>query len=238
MLKVKSCVGITLWSLFYFIGNTLVTGNLIYCGVYSLGLTEAESSTYFAIGLVVTLIMVVPANWISGKLGKKRTLIVAMCLFMVLVTIVEVKGPSGFADGLVVAVAYGITNSIALIVGYAMVYDIGELNEFKTGDSKVAACIGVFTLAMGVATAIGTALVGYLLSWSGYDAAAAQQTDHVINVINMNETIIPAAFMLVSTLIIAVFYKITPQNYSALLDALEAKRNGKEYSTEGFEELM
>ena len=238
VLKVKSCVGITLWSLFYFIGNTLVTGNLIYCGVYSLGLTEAESSTYFAIGLVVTLIMVVPANWISGKLGKKRTLIVAMCLFMVLVTIVEVKGPSGFADGLVVAVAYGITNSIALIVGYAMVYDIGELNEFKTGDSKVAACIGVFTLAMGVATAIGTALVGYLLSWSGYDAAAAQQTDHVINVINMTETIIPAAFMLVSTLIIAVFYKITPQNYSALLDALEAKRNGKEYSTEGFEELM
>ena len=96
----------------------------------------------------------------------------------------------------------------------------------------------VFTLAMGVATAIGTALVGYLLSWSGYDAAAAQQTDHVINVINMTETIIPAAFMLVSTLIIAVFYKITPQNYSALLDALEAKRNGKEYSTEGFEELM
>ena len=54
----------------------------------------------------------------------------------------------------------------------------------------------------------------------------------------MTETIIPAAFMLVSTLIIAVFYKITPQNYSALLDALEAKRNGKEYSTEGFEELM
>lgn len=238
VLKVKSCVGITLWSLFYFIGNTLVTGNLIYCGVYSLGLTEAESSTYFAISLVVTLIMVVPANWISGKLGKKRTLIVAMCLFMVLATIVEVKGPSGFADGLVMAVAYGITNSIALIVGYAMVYDVGELNEFKTGDSKVAACIGVFTLAMGVATAIGTALVGYLLSWSGYDAAAAQQTDHVINVINMTETIIPAAFMLVSTLIIAVFYKITPQNYSALLDALEAKRNGKEYSTEGFEELM
>lgn len=238
VLKVKPFLGIAIWSLLYFIGNTILAGILVYFGVYVLGLSEAAASTYFTISMVVTIVMAFPANWISGRIGKKNALLAAMCIYAVCGIFVFIKGPSGYMDGAILSVGYGITNSIALIISYSMVYDIGELNEFKFGDSKVAACVGTYTLGMGLAQAIGYSLIGYILAWAGFDAAAAVQADTVNTAITVSITIVPLLFMLASGIVIMLLYKITPKNYAALVEALEAKKSGKEYSTEGFKELM
>lgn len=238
VLKVKPFLGIAIWSLLYFIGNTILAGALVYFGVYVLGLSEATASTYFTISMIVTIVMAVPANWLSGKFGKKTALLVAMCVYLVCGLFVFIKGPAGYADGAILSVGYGITNSIALIVSYSMVYDIGELNEFKFGDSKVAASIGTYTLGMGLAQAIGYSLIGYILAWAGFDAMAMEQPESVLNAITITETIVPIFFMVASAVAIICLYKITPKNYEALVKALEAKREGREYSTEGFEELL
>lgn len=238
VLKVKPFLGIAIWSLLYFTGNTILSGVLVYFGVYVCGLSEATASTYFTISMVVTIIMAIPVNWLSGKLGKKNTLIIAMAVYLVCGLFVAIKGPSGYADGAIIAVGYGITNSIALIVSYSMLYDIGELNEFKLGESKVAACVGTYTLGMGLAQAIGYALIGYILAAAGFDATAAVQPQSVITAITLTETIVPVIFLVLSAIVIMILYKITPKNYAALVEALEAKRAGKEYSTDGFKELL
>lgn len=238
VLKVKPFLGIAIWSLLYFIGNTILAGVLIYFGVYVLGLSEATASTYFTISMVVTIVMAVPANWISSKLGKKNTLLLAMCVYAVCGIFVIIKGPSSYIDGAILSVGYGVTNSIALIVSYSMVYDIGELNEFKFGDSKVAACVGTYTLGMGLAQAIGYSLIGYILAWADFDADAAVQADSVITAITISNTIVPLFFMLASAIVVILLYKITPTNYAALVEALEAKWEGRDYSTESFKELL
>lgn len=238
VLKVKPFLGIAIWSLLYFIGNTILAGALVYFGVYVLGLSEATASTYFTISMIVTIVMAVPANWLAGKFGKKTTLLIAMCVYLVCGLFVVIKGPASYADGAILSIGYGITNSIALIVSYSMVYDIGELNEFKFGDSKVAACIGTYTLGMGLAQAIGYSLIGYILEWSGFDAMVLEQSESVVRAITITETIVPIIFMLISAIAVIFLYKITPKNYAALVEALEAKREGREYSTEGFKELL
>ena len=238
VLKVKPFLGIAIWSLLYFIGNTILAGTLVYFGVYVLGLSEATASTYFTISMVVTIVMAIPVNWLSGKFGKKTALLIAMCVYLVCGLFVCIKGPSGYADGAIISIGYGITNSIALIVSYSMVYDIGELNEFKFGDSKVAACIGTYTLGMGLAQAIGYSLIGYILAWAGFDAMSMEQSESVLNAITTTETIVPILFMAASAIAVIFLYRITPKNYAALVEALEAKKEGKEYSTEGFEELL
>lgn len=238
VLKVKPFVAIALWSLLYFIGNTILAGMLVYFGVYVCGLDEATASTSFTISMVVTIVMAVPANWLSGKFGKKNALLIAMAVFAVVGLIVFIKGPTGYIDVVLVSIGYGITNSIALICSYAMVYDIGELNTFKFGDDKTAAAVGTYTLGMGLAQAIGYSLIGYILAWAGFDAMSLEQSESVVRTILVAETILPIAFMAISAIIVAVFYKINPRNYAALCEALEAKKEGKEYSTEGFKELL
>ena len=44
--------------------------------------------------------------------------------------------------------------------------------------------------------------------------------------------------MVISGLVVMLLYKITPKNYKALVEALEAKKAGREYSTDGFKELL
>ncbi|MDE8732060.1 MFS transporter [Eubacteriales bacterium DFI.9.88] len=238
VLKIKPFLGIAIWSLLYFIGNTVLSGFLVYFGVYVLGLSEATASTYFTISMVVTILMAVPANWLAGRFGKKNTLLIAMCVYAVCGLTVIIKGPSSYLDGAILSVGYGITNSIALIVSYSMVYDIGELNEFKFGDSKVAACVGTYTLGMGLAQAIGYSLIGYILAWAGFDAMAAQQPDSVITAITLSETVVPLGFMVLSAIAVVLLYKITPKNYAALVEALEAKKEGRDYSIDGFREIL
>lgn len=238
VLKVKPFVAIALWSLLYFIGNTILAGMLVYFGVYACGLDEATASTSFTISMVATIVMAVPANWISGKVGKKNALLLAMAIYTIIGLIVFFKGPSGYIDVVLISIGYGCTNSIALICSYAMVYDIGELNMFKFGDDKTAAAVGTYTLGMGLAQAIGYSLIGYILAWGGFDAMALQQSEKAIDVMILAETVVPVIFMVISAIIVAVFYKINPRNYAALVEALEAKQSGKEYSTEGFKELL
>lgn len=238
VLKVKPFLGIAIWAFIYFIGNTITAGLMVYMGVHVLNVSEATASTYFTISTVITFIMAVPANWLANKFGKKNTLLIAMCVYTVAGIYAFIIRPDSYADGLVIAVAYGITNSIALIISYSMVYDIGELNEFKFGENKTAACVGTYTLAMGLAQAIGYSVIGYILAWSGFDAAAAVQSQKVVDTILFSNTLLPVAMMILAGIAVIFLYKITPKNYAALVEALEAKKEGKEYSTEGFKELL
>lgn len=238
VLKLKPFTGIAIWSLLYFIGNTIMAGSLVYFGVYALGLSEASASTYFTVSMVTTLIAVVPGNFLASKLGKKKTLLLAMLFFAVVSISVFIKGPSTYMDGCWISIAYGVTNSIALICSYAMVYDVGELSEFVLGENKTAAAVGTYTLGMGVAQAIGYSAIGYILEFAGFDAMAMEQTETAINAIIYTQTLVPIVFMAVSALVVGVLYKINPKNYAALVEALEAKREGREYSTEGFKELL
>lgn len=238
VLKLKPFVGIALWSLIYFIGNTIIAGSLVYFGVYVLGISEAQASTYFTISMVVTIVMAAPGTYLSNKFGKKRTLLMALCFFIVMGLVVFFKGPDSYIDGALISTAYGVTNSIALICSYAMVYDIGELSEYKLGENKTAAAIGAYTFGMGVAQAIGYAAIGYILEFAGFDAMAMTQPEAAVNAIIYIQTLVPIIFMVLSGICILALYKINPQNHKALVDALEAKKAGKEYSEEGFRELL
>ena len=91
---------------------------------------------------------------------------------------------------------------------------------------------------MSVGTALGTMTLGKILSLGHFDGAAAVQSQETVDWIVNGVSWIPAVVLIVTTLFIIVGYKINEKNHDALVKALEAKREGKEYSTEGFEELL
>ena len=67
---------------------------------------------------------------------------------------------------------------------------------------------------------------------------AAQQPDSVITAITLSETVVPLGFMVLSAIAVVLLYKITPNNYAALVEALEAKKEGRDYSIDGFREIL
>lgn len=237
MLKMKPFVALVIWCLVYFTGTTLLATDVVYFGIFSLGLREADAAVFWTVSTVATLITIVPATALIKKFGKKKIMVASLWIIIIVPVIVYLKGPSGYLDGWAVMIAYSITNSTVLITSFSMLYDIGELTEFITGKKKVGTLVGAFIFAMGVAQAIAYAVFGVILKMGGFDAMAAAQSDSAINTITITATLIPAALVFISMLAL-MLYKINKNNYDSLLVALDAKREGKEYSTEGFKELL
>ena len=85
--------------------------------------------------------------------------------------------------------------------------------------------------------ALATWVMGLLLSAGGYDGTAAVQSESALNMINYIVTLIPASLAIIAA-VIAIAYPITGKRFDALMVALKAKREGKEYTTDGFEKLL
>lgn len=237
MLKMKPFVALVIWCLVYFTGTTILATDVVYFGIFSLGLGEADAAIFWTVSTVATLVTIIPATALIKKFGKKKIMVASLWIIIIVPVIVYFKGPSSYLDGWAVMIAFSITNSTVLIASFSMLYDIGELTEFITGKQKVGALVGAFIFAMGIAQAIAYATFGVILKMGGFVAAAATQSSSAINTITITATLLPAALVFISMLAL-IMYKINKNNYDSLLVALDAKRKGREYSTDGFKELL
>ena len=118
-----------------------------------------------------------------------------------------------------------------------MMYDISEVDEFKYGKRRE----GIITASMAFFQKIGGSaalwVTGMVLNSGGYDGTLDVQPDSAVTAIDSICTIIPGIVYIVGCIAL-IFYPITGKRYKALLIALEAKKTGKEYSTEGFEKML
>jgi len=76
--------------------------------------------------------------------------------------------------------------------------DVDDYGEWKTGKriTGISFSGNLFFLKLGLA--IAGAMVGFLLSWYGYDAGAKAQSDSAINGIMLLFTIIPGVGYLIT----------------------------------------
>lgn len=237
MVKIKPVMALVVFCLIYFTGTTFLATDVVYYGIYAIGLSEAAASLFFTVSTVATLITIPIATPLLNKFGKKKILIAALWVIIIFCCAIFVIGPRSFICGWIIMIGYSITNATVLIAAFSMLYDAADLAEFKTGSSKVGSAVGAFTFAMGVAQAIAYAIFGVVLQAGGYDAMAMEQPASAIMTINLSATIFPSIFIVLS-MIALLFYKIDRKGYEALSAALALKREGKEYSTEGFEHLL
>lgn len=194
---------ILVWALIYFSANTIVGGTTIYLGVFVLGLPEAVAATYFTIATATTLLTLVPANYLSRRVGKRNAILVGIAVFVVAAIVMAGNGFDNYLSGAILVVAFNICNAIVLACSFAMIYDLRELTELKLGDDKSAAIVGWFGLAAGSAGAVGAFVIGNVLQAVDFDPTAP--TAAVDTAIVMLQTLVPAGMLVVSALVLLLW---------------------------------
>jgi Na+/melibiose symporter-like transporter len=162
---------------------------------------------------------------IGKKIGNKNTLLITIalsaggfCIFRFLpLTMFSVWG---------ILIACGIGVAGFFVISYAMVYDVADVAELKTGVNNEGVIVSFFSFAIKLATAVGLWLLGVLLSFYQYDPEA-ETSNQVLNGIKDIGTIIPAVICGVSFLFI-LKYSLTPKNMSILRDLKKQKDDGQE----------
>jgi MFS transporter, ACDE family, multidrug resistance protein len=154
---------------------------------HELNASPSEVTLLFTSYLVVTALAMLITNWVSSRLGAKRTLIAGLVLIVIFSALAgaspSIGGIIGFRAGWGVGNALFIATSLAVIVASA--------------SGGFAGAIVLYETALGLGIAIGPLLGGVLgeISWRGpfFGVSALMAIALIATIVLVQKTPLPAA---------------------------------------------
>lgn len=148
---------------------------------------------------------------------------------MMLGYVVELAGvllmafmPASFgtaAAGLVLLGIGGIPHNAGL---FAMVADVVDYGEWKTGVRLDGLTNSAVSFGMKVGAGLGSAVTGWGLAWAAYNGQLASQTPETIEGIKTIFTIVPAVLIVVG--LIALYFCNLDKIYPQIVEGLKARK--------------
>ena len=201
--------------------TAFIAVNLAYYIQYVLKITSHQ--TNIVSFLFVVAIIMVPI-WVSvaKKFGKVETYRVTMlCLVAVLCMLPFVKeGDVTFTY--IVAGMAGLFYSAALLLPWAIVPDVVEFDQLKTGKRREGLFYGGTTFSYKLATAIAVFASGSILEWAGYIANQDQTTTVVATIQNIIGPL--PALILVFSVYLSLYYPLTAEKHKKIVEEIAAKK--------------
>jgi len=186
-LKNRPFVVLLVFKLCQVFGDRVYGGLLMYVGIYYVcGGNKSDATGYTfmgsAIGSLLSLAMVPFMKPISQKIGKRNGLVVASLVSFALAVVQPLILRPSMPFLLVVPQMILLPLvMLANTLGTAIVPDICDLDELQTGQRRE----GLFTAVMGFVQKLEISLtvliVGYLVSFSGFDSKLAVQPEVVLH---------------------------------------------------------
>lgn len=235
ILKAKAYRRLTIMQFVFCLGYTVLTNATVYCLTYNAGLSESQQSIFWVINSVIALVLSPVIVGFANKFDKKLSVYVFISVTIVGYFVFYFIGISGFVGALLFAVSIGFATTVFYGVMYSLIYDCCDIHELATGERAEGSIMAMSQLAQTLASSVAGLLFGMLLTMIGYDPAnITEQTVHGILTI---VTIVPAVFAIASLLILAL-YKVTPKRFQNVLDAIEARKEGKEIDLSEFKDII
>lgn len=205
-----------------------------------LGLTNVGASTLFVFSAVMGFAQSWGAGKLSQRLSKRASWNICMgsWAFSALVLTMFVMKPNSplwLLGIFVLTMGMGLNTQYQLAL--AMIPDCIEVDEFKTGNRREGMYYGITSLVQKAGAALSMAACGFALEAIGYDGMAEVQSAATLNGLTWMFGAGVGAFLLLSILINAV-NPMSRKRHKALVDAIQRKKAGEEYSTQEFEMLL
>lgn len=189
-----------------------------------------DQANFFILVSQVSGILFIPIMvWASGKLDKRRAFMLGSFLWIinsVLIYFVRPDQPNliyllAFTGGVGVATAY--------FLPWAMIPDVVELDELKTGQRREGSFYAFAAFFQKLGTGLVVWLFGMILGARGFveppDNATIEQVNAIVQPqsavdwIQFSLSILPA-LLLVASIICAYFYPITRKSHEDVLEQL------------------
>jgi GPH family glycoside/pentoside/hexuronide:cation symporter len=164
-------------------------------------------------------------TWVSGKLGKKASLLIFMFI-AVLANLAKwwCFTPSNpwlqlLATGLI---APGLSAIWTLLA--SMTADVTDLDELENGTRREGSFGAFYGWTMKLGLAVCFLISGFILQWTGFDAKlGGAQPEGTLFAIRLLYTVVPAVGILIAMAVI-VRFPINQQKAAEIRKQLEARR--------------
>jgi maltose/moltooligosaccharide transporter len=157
--NVRSLVLLILAIFFWFVGYNAVETFFSSYGVTTLGVSESTASMILSVAYVTFILFSIPSGFIATRFGRKRTIIVGLAIFAVLLAIAFFVPVVPVV--IVLLAVGGLAWSLVNINSLPMVVDI------STSEEVLGTYTGLYYVAGTLAAVVGPILNGWVIDLTG-----------------------------------------------------------------------
>lgn len=175
--------------------------------------------SYFLAALLVqgtAILMMGVVNYLSRRLGKQEVFYIGIGVWIIAQIALFFVQPGQVAALYLLCIVISFGVATAYVVPWAMLPDVIELDEIKTGQRREGIFYAFMTLLQKVGLALGLFLVSLALQFSGFISEATQQSDAALMAIRVFIGPVPMVLLAMSMLLTR-FYPITRQMHQEIL---------------------
>lgn len=198
VLKLKPMRWLLVCSLFCLIAYAMFASNLIYYLTFNIGLSSHAISLSMLFRCGICILIITPVAKLC-KLTDRRTALLIMFLAGSIgcVAMRFCMLPPIFMVACIIIFSVLITTTYWQIVP-SMFYDVCDYDELVTGHRREGAILSIQGLVEGIASGIGTQILGLILQFSNFNGDLNSQCDTALNWIYNCATWVPVLFLSVS----------------------------------------
>lgn len=210
-----------------FTAADIVTTVFVWFLVYYLRFPPPFDSILLAAVLSVAFLTMPLTVWLMRRLGKTQTYIGVMSLWIGVMTLISFIPPGAAGLTLLAALLAGFGYGAANVIPWAMVADVVEEDELRTGKRREGVYSGYLVTFRKIATAIAIAAVTQALAAAGFVAGTGNAFDaqppRAILTLRLCISVAPAALLLLS-IWAAARYPLTREAHADLRRRLAERR--------------
>lgn len=207
--------------LFRYLGFMVYVSTMAYYFKWVLGDMSALTKVA-TVSTVVCFISSLVSPWLSKKLGKKNSSILAMGLFALGLLL-----PRFFMEGnlavFAVCICLGYFGSaLQVCVGIVMYSKVADYYQWKTGKRAHGFIMSMYVLPVEVGIAMSTVIIGIVLEAIHYDPTAAVLTAAQLTGVKDLVLLIPGIFFVIAT-IIAIVHPLSEKKIKQMHGDMQAR---------------
>jgi GPH family glycoside/pentoside/hexuronide:cation symporter len=210
---------------------------LVYFSEYYMGLTERQISLLFLLYMSAGFLWLPVLNYVAQRFGKRHAyafFVGAWAAGYLLTLFFVTPGRFALFCALRVLTAGGWAAIWAL--GWAMISDVIEVDEFKTGRRREGLYFGVIQFLQKLSAGLVLAGGGLVLTLIGYVPNVEQSETSIMGI--RLTFCLGVSFLLASSIFLAIMYPMTKAKHDALREAIGLKKEGREANLELIEDII
>jgi sugar (glycoside-pentoside-hexuronide) transporter len=219
------------------VGLSSAAAVMVYFMKYYMKFNETQESLAFLFLFACTILWIPVINKLSAKYGKRE----AYMLFIGLWVVIQAVGTMLLTPSMTIVfyammvVASGGVMSISMTI-WAMIPDAVEVDELKFGQRREGLFFGVISFVRKLAVAFFIWMIGIVLSKIGYVAGQVQPDGVLLGIRLLYAE--GVAFFLLLSMVGAYLLPMTRKRHAALKEAIQQKKEGKEWDAESIKEIL
>jgi len=237
LLRLRNFRKAIIYTFLFAFGFVMLDSIFVYIMDNNAGMNLGQQAAFWVAYSLCCVAAMPVVTLFANKFGKRNVTIGFMIPALIASIYYYITGIHNAVDFFIYGLLWAVGACVFFMYYVAFAFDSIEVDEFHTGERKEGNVVAMSVFFFKAGSALGLFTSGITLELFGYDGVEAEQTERALQGILTAGALIPMIICLVALLVLSK-YKITIQKYELLCAALEKKRAGKEYSTEGFEDIL